>query len=229
MKNRGFISTPLYVYIIILIISTVLIFVSYHFENGNWWQGFLLNFGCGGLASLVVSAIIDNGNTRRSRTESKSKYDIITRECTNCCIILRDCVKDKEEERYDLSGSMTYKEYVKEALNPEYEPNEMDDDYYFNFLYDVVYTITKIKSACDKLLGIIPVCYDVYLNSNLYKNVKSLSSQCRRIEILFDRKQYNRCVDNIERLDDLIIITFPDLKQAFKAPYIRDYDEEDEK
>lgn len=227
-RIRQFISTPLYVYIIIFIISAAFILVSYSLENSNWWQSSLLNFGCGGLASLVVSAIIDNGNTRRSRTESKSKYDIITRECKNCCIILRDCVKDREDERYGLSEPMTYKEYVKEALDPVYEPNEMDDDDYFKFLYDVVYTITKIKDACDKLLGIIPICYDENLNSDLYKNVRNLSSHCRRIEILFDREQYNRCVENIGRLDDRVIMAFPDLKQVFKNSYINDYDEEEE-
>lgn len=226
-RIRQFISTPLYVYIIIFIISAAFILVSYFLENSNWWQSSLLNFGCGGLASLVVSAIIDIGNTRRSRTESKSKYDIITRECINCCIILRDCVKDREKERYDLSRAMTYKEYVKEALDPNYEPNEMDDDYYFSFLYDVVYDINKIKTACDKLLSVIPICYDENLNSDLYKNVRNLSYHCRRIDILFDRKQLVRCVESIGSLDDRIIRTFPELEQLFKDPYIKDYDDED--
>lgn len=227
-SKQPIISTPLWIYICILVLFVTFILISILICESEWWKNLWLNFGYGTFASLVVSALIDIGNTYRSKKESTEKYRFVIRECINCCLAIRGGVMEREQFRYDLGEPMTYKEYVEEALNPQYEENEMDDDYYDQFLFEVIYQIDKLSEASDKLASIIPLCYDSNINERLSSNIKALVSNCRSIRRYYDKNDYKNCVKLISRLGDKIVRAFPELKDEFTNPYTEESEEDEE-
>ena len=227
-SKQPIISTPLWIYLCIFGLFVTFILISVLICKSEWWKNLWLNFGYGTFASLVVSALIDIGNTFRSKKESDEKYRFIIRECINCCYAIRGSVMERKQFRYDLDEPMTYKEYVEEALNPQYEQTEMDDDYYDQFLFEVIYYIDKLFDAADKLTGIIPLCYDCNINERLSYNIQTLASNCRSIRRYYDKNDYKYCVKLISRLGDKIVRTFPELKDAFTNPYTEESEEDEE-
>lgn len=227
-KNKPIISTSIWIYLIIFVIFLAFILISVFLSDCEWWKNLWLNFGYGTFASLFVSILIDIGNTYRSNKESDKKYCFVVGECINCCYALRSSVMEREQFRYDLGEPMTYKEYVEEALNPDYEPTEMDDNEYDDFLFEVIYSVDKLAEAADKLASLIPFCYDSNINERLAYSIKSLTLSCRNIRRYYDKNDYKNCVNSISRLGGKIIRVFPELKNAFTSPYTEKNNEDEE-
>lgn len=78
-KKESIISTPIRWYGLILLIAIIFLSLSCIIikktgDEKNWWGLLLLNFGYGTFASLIVSLLIDIGNTKRGKEEKNNQY-----------------------------------------------------------------------------------------------------------------------------------------------------------
>ncbi|SEH86837.1 hypothetical protein SAMN02910265_03119 [Ruminococcus flavefaciens] len=228
-KNPSFISTPYYIYLAILCFAVAFLFISYYIcENKSWWSNLWLNFGYGTFASFVVSLLIDIGNTKRNQNILNTKYRIITSDCIERCYRLREKVRNSMEELYSYYEPMTYDEFVDEGLNPNYNPDEVSENCYDRVLSAVVYEADKLKESADKLVEIIPICFDDRINGKMRHNLKVISSYCNSIRQYYNEDEYKSCVYRIKRVKNYIIRSFPELKDDFLNPYTDDEDEYDD-
>lgn len=220
------ISTPIKWYGIIL--STAIVFIiisciiSFFTNNQNWWGLLFLNFGYGTFASLIVSLLIDIGNTKRSKYILDSKYELLTRECKDRCDRLRHSVWNCMEDICSNSDVMTYEECIEEALTPNYDTSFMDEEQYHEYLYSVVEAVDSLREAAEKLTVIIPFCYDEKINVGFCDNLRKLSCNCKMIKRDCDNKRYDRCFNNLICIKNSIIRCFPELENDFTKPYSND-------
>ena len=219
-------STPALIYISIFIIACCFLALSrFICDDGSWWGNMWLNFGYGTFASLVVSLLIDIGNTKRNKKTLEAKYRLITSKCVQKRYSLLSCVRMCMEEIYSSCDPMTYEEYVEEALNPNYDPSLMDEEQYVNELYGVVVALDSLKESAEELIKMIPYCYDEKINDSLLSELNIIIRACRLIKRDYTSKSYLRCVNNIKCMKNPITRAFPELYDDFTNPYSDDEEE----
>jgi|GEM_PF-3396063 hypothetical protein len=220
------ISTPIIWYAIILATAVVFLIISSiitHFtSDSNWWGFLFLNFGYGTFASFVVSLLIDIGNTRRNNKILDSKYDLLTSECKNDCSKLSAYAYHRFKSLYKSEKEIIFEDCVDRVLNPEYDHtkiNEIDHEFASS---EIIFSIKELKKSADRLIDMIPFCYDEKTNANLRDNIKNISAACRDFDYYWAHrnKKYDRLLETVGILKNAIINTFPELKDEFEKPYI---------
>lgn len=223
------ISTPIIWYAIILATAVVFLVISSiitHFtSDSNWWGLLLLNFGYGTFASLVVSVLIDIGNTKRQRIMLDSKHDLLIEKCVRTCYSLRDCVRDCMDEIYSIDKPMTYEEYVENAFSPDYDTSFMDEEQYREELERVITVIGSLEEAARELVKLIPYVYDEKTNKEFLSEINKIDYCCRCIKNDYNYNRYDRLVSRMKAMKNVITKAFPKLNDVFTTPY--KYDEEE--
>ena len=226
-RKIKWISISPLVYLLLFVLSLGFIGISFGYcETGCWWQNLWLNLGAGTFASLIVSLIIDIGNTYRSNLEHEFRYNVLTKDCIYNCHELRKVVRDCKEEMYSNYEALTFESFIDESLIPEYALKEMSEEEYRERLFNVIYSINNLKESVDKLIEIIPICLDENINDKLLHNLRRVSLFCRIVDGEYDKDNYKECIKSIKHLKDIIIDAFPELEDDFTKPYFEIDDDE---
>lgn len=220
------ISTPIIWYAIILATAVVFLIISSiitHFtSDSNWWGLLLLNFGYGTFASLVVSVLIDIGNTKRNNKMLDEKYCLLTSQCKKDCRFLSKVAYYDFKGLYKSDEELPFEKCVDKVINPEYDHSLITEDDHNIKSADLFSVINRLQKSADRLIDMIPYCYDERTNSELMNNVQEISQVCRELD--YCRTHLNRKKDRLlktaEDLKTAIINTFPELKDEFEKPYI---------
>lgn len=212
------ISTPIWVYIGTLTTSVIILLIICIFSTDSQCSNVCVGIGTGLVSSVVVSLIIDIGNTARDN----KKYDIqfrrlcsnLKRECSELPSVVYDSVYGYRG--YDDNHERTYEKWVTDL----FESSDSSEECVNQIRY-VIQQIEEIQNASSELLT---VCKSRLDNPNITEqfenNIEKMQSVCTRIIRDFKRKEYDSCKSALlKEMKEKIISTFDSLEEDFTREY----------
>ena len=229
-KSKICITTPWWIYlssatlaIIFLVFSLFLIKSDCGPQGDAWWGNLFLNVGYGTIASVVVTFLVDIGNTKRQQIQDKKEFDRLNAELKELCAELPSemYIAVYESFGYTNNEKRTFEQWTKTL----FVDGAIDNGVHEREIKNITQHIFEIKKAIaqlkrdSRIFGNNP-----YVNDEYEKKLNKLRS-CASI-VIRNSNEYNYtvCSQKIaQQLKDSIIELYDDLT----VDYTRIYNEED--
>lgn len=210
--RKTYTSISLWVYLAVALASVAFIFCGV-FEGKLWT--IIANIGYGILGSIVVSAIIDFANTKRTKEEDEKHAEEIFANYRGAFLDLRDSVIVND---YTWLKKRTFEEWMRFILD-ELEGEEQEDK-----IADITCTIERITQEAEKLISAFPFLLSNKAISKQYRqDVKKVKSASIYISDLFMSGKYEQGYRTISRhLLKIFLKCNENMRGKFTDPYDED-------
>lgn len=221
-------STPIWAYTIALVCAVLFVGISVWISCCkcssccSWWSAFFLNVGYGTFASIIVTVLVDIGNTKRQQKKDKMAFDRLNADLKELCI---DLPSEMYTAVYEVFG---YDENSKRPFtqwtNKLFSDKTSDPEKQKREIAYVIQHISSIKKVAAQLKSDLKYLPDnQYIDVGYEQKIKEIIASCTRIKHAANKPDYASCVRNIEELKGAIIELYSELS----ADYSRDYNEEE--
>lgn len=212
-------SQSFWAYITLMVIS-IGCFVGYLFISSLcWWKCFLYDCSLAIFTSIVVSLLIDFGNTAIKTKNDKLLFDRLTNNLKEECKNLTEAINTSVNCAFDNLGSskLTYGEWIEYlfAFQPTYEGKQKKEINFF------LQQVSVIKTTTNALQETIKNYHNnKCLTDDFRKSLETLSRRSKVIEYNRRNERYGECKDLlINDLKDSIVDLFPTLQEEFSKKY----------
>lgn len=222
-KMRQRLSTPISVYAIAIVLCIIFfVIASGRLLRGffsEWWMEFFLNIGYSAIASVVLSVLIDYGNTKRKRIDEDKAFDKMNAGlkvlCDEMPVIVHTAVCEasgyRDTEKCSFS-QWSQKLFLDETVDREDRKNEIV--YVIQHITDIMKAAEEVRSDAKRLEN------NPKITEEYEKSINNLIHLCQRINRDARAMNYNSCFHLItEDFVRVVTTLFDELSENFTRAY----------
>lgn len=207
--------------VIFLTISLLIAEPGYETQCATWWGNLFLNVGYGTIASIVVTLLVDIGNTARQQKQDKKAFERLNAELRELCAELPSEMYIAVYETFGYADSQkhTFKEWTQKLFEDcQAERNKQERE-----ITSIVQHVSAIHKAASQLKSDIRIISNnAFVDEEYERKLSKLMSACSRLKRNAAEETYVVCIKLItDDLTNAIVALFNDLS----ADYTRVYNE----